>query len=97
MAGLIFTVGLGIFIISVTGLTRMLRYPDDYDRLRRKYEKFIFGCGVLLLSLSFLINHIPLVWLLLIIFIVLLIIVVMMTRTWFRIELKHKLAEDQSE
>jgi len=96
MAGYIFTSGLGIFIISVVGLTRMLRYTDDYDRLRRKYEKLLFACGLLLVSLSALIDHIPLVYLLLIIFIILLIIVVMMTSTWFKIELKQRLPEDQS-
>jgi low temperature requirement protein LtrA len=96
MAGYIFTAGLGIFIISVVGLTRMLRYTDDYDRLRRKYEKLLFACGLLLVSLSALINNIPLVCLLLIIFIILLIIVIMMTRSWFKIELKQRFTEQES-
>jgi low temperature requirement protein LtrA len=96
MARYIFTVGLGIFIVSVLGLTKMLRYPDDYDVLRKKYQKLIFVCGLLLLMLCALVNNISLVYLLLIIFIILLIIVVMMTRTWFKIELKQKLNEHKN-
>jgi Ca2+/Na+ antiporter len=96
MARYIFIVGLGIFIISVVGLTRMLRYPNDYDLLRKKYEKLLFACGLLLISLSALVNNISLVYLLLMIFIILLIIVVMITRSWFKVELKQQLSEDES-
>ena len=93
IAGLIFIVGLGIFMLSVLGLTRMLRYTEDYDRLRKKYEKLLFTCGLLLMGLAAVFSKISLVYLLMVIFIILLIVVVMMTRTWFKVELDNKMSE----
>lgn len=95
-AGHIFCTGMGIFMLCVTGLTRMLHYPHDYDRLRKKYEKLMLVCGILLISLAALFNKISLVYLLLIIFIILLVVVVMMTRTWFKVELQHHLSKQQA-
>ncbi len=93
MSGYIFIVGLAVFILSVVRLTRMLIYPHDYDRLRKKYQKTFLTSGLLLLLLVFLVNKMQLVYFLTIIFIVLLIMVIMMTRTWFKVELKHKTEE----
>ncbi|MEP7256148.1 MAG: low temperature requirement protein A [Ferruginibacter sp.] len=95
LGGLIFTTGLGVFMLSVLGLTRMLRYTEDYDRLRRKYEKLLFACGILLIALAAVFNKISLIYLLTIIFIILLVVVVMMTRTWFKVELQQKLNKEQ--
>ena len=95
VAGLIFTTGLGLFILSVLGLTRMLRYTEDYDLLRKKYEKLLFACGLLLIALAALFNKISMVYLLVIIFIILLVIVVMMTRSWFKVELQNQLSKQQ--
>ncbi len=90
LAWIIFSVCMGIFILSIVGLTRMLHYPHDYDVQRRKYEKLMMGIGLLLISALVLFNTIPLVYLLLIIFIILLVVVMMMTVSWFRVELKHR-------
>lgn len=95
LAGQIFTTGLGIFMLSVTGLTRMLHYTVDYDRLRKKYEKLMISCGILLLALTALFNKISLAFLLTIVLIILLTVVVMMTRTWTRVQLLNRENEQQ--
>lgn len=85
----IFGTGMGLFLLSVLGITRLLIYPADYGRARKVLEPLIFISAFAITAITIFLSTLPLVFLLLIIFIFLFVIIVVITRIWFVVQLRY--------
>lgn len=83
----IWATGLGIFIISVLGATRMLIYPSNYDKGKKRLEPMLLIASLVIIVLTLSFSDMPLVYLLLLVLVILLIIIIAITRSWFVLQL----------
>ena len=85
----IFAAGLGIFIVSMLGLTKMLVYPEEYNTAKKILQPVLLIAAAIITFTTLFFKDIPLVYLFLIIFVVLFTIIVIITRVWFVVQLRH--------
>jgi low temperature requirement protein LtrA len=86
---LIFCCSLGMFILSVVGITRMLLYPEDYNKARSLFQPLMIAIAIVFVAIGLFLNSLPLLYLLLTIFVILLVVIILITRIWFVIQLRH--------
>ncbi|OJW82545.1 MAG: hypothetical protein BGO69_13140 [Bacteroidetes bacterium 46-16] len=93
----IWATGIGVFLLSVLGTTKMLIYPSDYDRSKKLLQRTLLTASITIMLLTSVSGDIPLQYLMLLVFTILMIIIILITRSWFVIQLKLIAGEEHSE
>lgn len=85
----LFGAGVAVFLWSITAISLFLEYPRDYDHAKKLMQPLLLLSGVIIIVITWVMLHMPVIVFLLGVFLVLFIIIFVIMRGWYQVELKH--------
>lgn len=83
----LFGSGIAVFLWSITAVSAFLEYPKEYDRAREILQPSLLFSGLVILILTWLLHHFPVIDYLVSVLLILFAIVFVITKRWLVVQL----------
>jgi low temperature requirement protein LtrA len=85
----LFGAGIAVFLWSITAISAFLEYPKEYDRAKEILQPALLFSGFIILILTWLLRHFPIIDYLISVLVILFAIVFVITKKWFVVQLRQ--------